>query len=200
MLTQLGQAVNQALAQPHCAQIQIGNHGSILIFSADRRYVANLGELVSADDLQRLRIQLQPNGAANAPADAMPINRLTWHVALQLQRANGSDLPISTGLLRLVSWPDLSELPPEIVPSVARICALLWCKPTAAHLVARILDGSSEETATLLRLLLAFGHAQLLAPAVGEPAYSEAGNLHHTRPAASNSLLSKLWRRLSFRQ
>lgn len=204
MLTTLGQALDQALQAASCSHIRIGSDASVMIYAKDRCYVANLDRLTSAEDLQRVTIVMQPDLATlTPPPDALPIRKLNWHVALQLQRADNGELPISTGLLRLVSWPDLSELPQAIVPPVSRICALLWRKPTAAHLVARILDASPEETALLLRLLLSFGHVQLLAPAFSnernERPAPEIGVLHHSRPAASSSLLSKLWRRLSFR-
>lgn len=43
------------------------------------------------------------------------------------------------GLAKLCHWPDLNEIPDEMIIIVARILALLGSKPTASHLINRLL-------------------------------------------------------------
>ena len=47
-------------------------------------------------------------------------------------------------LVRLLAWPDLSQLPESKQVMVARICSLLARKPTAGHLIPRVL-GEPEQ-------------------------------------------------------
>lgn len=66
------------------------------------------------------------------------------------------------GLARLNRWPDLNEVPDEIIMPVARISALLWNKPTATHLINRLLAGQSDETFRALRSLQSLGYIEFI--------------------------------------
>ncbi len=61
------------------------------------------------------------------------------------------------GLVRLHHWPDLNEVPDEMVIIVARTLALLGSKPTASHLSNRLLGGKRSETFRALQVLERLG-------------------------------------------
>lgn len=69
------------------------------------------------------------------------------------------------GLARLTRWPDLMEVPDELLLPVARISALLWKKPTASHLINRILGGEGNENARTLQMLEALGYVEFISAA-----------------------------------
>jgi len=108
--------------------------------------------------------------------------------------------PPSQHLLQLLHWPNLSRLPIELVAPVARICALLWRKPTVCFLVPRVLKTSVHETCALLCVLQEFGHvtsprlgSSVAAVTVEEP---QAPASPESIARANNSLFRKLWARL----
>lgn len=61
------------------------------------------------------------------------------------------------GLVRLSRWPDLNEVPDEMVITVARTLALLGSKPTASNLINRLLGGERSETFRALQVLESLG-------------------------------------------
>jgi hypothetical protein len=62
--------------------------------------------------------------------------------------------------VRLRSWPDMRSLAPESLPAVARICALIANRPTAAYLVAARLHESKDTVLRLLDELRGSGHVE----------------------------------------
>jgi hypothetical protein len=113
----------------------------------------------------------------------------------------------SSELLQLVSWPNVTRLPDELVIPVTRICALLWKKPTVGYLVPRILDASPQQTHALLQLLRDMRHVAIHGVSVsGFQPLEEACHDETPEPPSAKakgpsapSLVSKLWQRLTRR-
>lgn len=134
--------------------------------------------------------------------DASRLVELRWRTAYQ-QALNRmpSEVPNGQHLIQLLSWPNLSRLPAELVVPVTRICALLWRKPTVRFLVARVLEAPQRETGALLTVLQDFGHVasprqEIQRVDVTMPQQDER-LCTVTTAGASMSLVRKLWQRLT---
>lgn len=71
-----------------------------------------------------------------------------------------SQLGIHYSVVRLHSWPELTRLPREVVPDLARICALLAVRPTAVSLIPRLLSLPKERVSHMVEILHVQGHLQ----------------------------------------
>lgn len=105
------------------------------------------------------------------------------------------------GLVKLREWPDLSAVPEEYIAPVSRICALLWNKPTASHLISRILGGDREETYKALQMLQAFGFIEMFSIHGSEPQHAPAPSAEPVVPetpvkSGLSSFIGKLRQRL----
>ena len=102
------------------------------------------------------------------------------------------------GVLHLVSWPNLAELPVETVAHVARVCALLARRPSTCVLISFRLNMSLHTTNVLLDTLHSQGHVALLGAqadpqAAGAAGEGLGGDLNDPMPG---SFLGRLWQRL----
>lgn len=64
-------------------------------------------------------------------------------------------------MVKLLHWPELDDVPDEHIGTVARLCALLWVKPTAGHLIAPTLGEDRAHTNVVLHTLYAMGYVDL---------------------------------------
>ena len=109
------------------------------------------------------------------------------------------------GVIKLVSWPDLAQVPESQQPIVARICALLSRKLSAGRLVPLILSASETEVFRALATLTRMGHVALASgepavPIAGQDQVSEPMPLESELPGATRprrSLIGKLWAKLT---
>lgn len=112
-----------------------------------------------------------------------------------------TQLGVQYSVLRLYSWPQLSALPAEMIPEVAKVCALLAVRPTGAPLIPRLLDMPRESVTHIVEMLHLHGHLQgSLAPSQDAPAEEkEESTATHQKPneSASRSIIGRLWKRLS---
>lgn len=145
-----------------------------------------------------------PSGRQEAGTD----DARRWCGALGRARRDPDRELLKSQLFHLVSWPNLTRLPPETSAPAARICALLWRKRTAGFLIPKVLDLPPEDCLLLLHALKSLGHVATLLPppgpvpgtigpraatgAAGPPDAQEA-----PRPLGGDSLLGKFWRRLT---
>ncbi|WP_439385941.1 hypothetical protein [Ideonella sp. YS5] len=101
-------------------------------------------------------------------------------------------------MLQLNSWPRLTQLPAQADHEMlARVCALLACKPTVGFLVPRILDAPAARVHAALEALYRDGHVRLLAGPAGVSATSGASGDLMTLPTRQASFLHRLWQRLA---
>lgn len=137
-------------------------------------------------------------GFVSSPAEREQELARQWERALEQARRSEEGRLLPSQLFCLVSWPNLTRLPRELALPAARVCALLWQKPTAGFLVPKVLGTPAEETLVLLQALKTLGHVDIARPSAsrGDGAVPEAA-LQAPRPLAADSLLGRLWQRLT---
>lgn len=135
------------------------------------------------------------------------MNQLT-HKAVQPMRNSvhpsiyaSTQLGVQYSVLRLYSWPQLSELPSEMIPDVAKVCALLAVRPTGAPLISRLLGISRESVTHIVDMLHLHGHLQN-AVMPGKSGLRTEGALEFETPElptqpVTRSIIGRLWQRLS---
>ena len=130
----------------------------------------------------------------------MPIAELHWRAAYQHALRATAAAPGAQGLARLLYWPDIANVPEDFVAPIVRMCALLWRKPTASTLLARVLGADPAQTAALLHVLAGFGCvdvASAFAPGADVSGVLVTPATVTSEPAtAAGSVVSKLWQRL----
>lgn len=136
-----------------------------------------------------------------------PLSELDWPLVLQhlaqLQR-RPQDYPFHFNLVRLLSWPSLTCLPQDVQPAMARLCALLARKPSAASLLPLLLELPDAQVFMLIEALRLYGHVKVTCPATGPeggasafgPLSEAAGQVQPVAP----SLITKIWQRLLSRE
>ena len=62
-------------------------------------------------------------------------------------------LGIKCNILRLFSWPDLPRIDAELIPDVARICALLAIRPTTAMFLPVLVGIPRERAEHIVEML-----------------------------------------------
>lgn len=136
-------------------------------------------------------------------AHGQRLSELDWapmlqHLA-QLQR-RPQDYPFRFNLVRLVSWPSLTWMPQDLQPAMARLCALLARKPSAASLLPLLLELPEAQVFMLIEALRLYGHVQVSSTAAGpEGGASAFGPLSEAAgqvPPTAPSLITKIWQRL----
>lgn len=120
--------------------------------------------------------------------------------AVAEQHSASGTQPLLLSLLRLRSWPDLPQLPPEDVVDLARVCALLSWRATAGVIIARILDLPKERVQDLLSRLNAQGCLQLVAQgSATASATAEPVSVHDSVEPPAPSFITRVWQRLAVR-
>jgi hypothetical protein len=186
--------------------LQIAGSGSLSIYPHHDCYTSDIRDWRGAAQVSASQITSSPSPWGAPPEVSEPLRELRWRAAIDAASAEtGEGEGAGPELLLLDSWPDLTGVPDVMLGSVARICALLWRKPTVGFLVARTLQMPAREVAVLLRVLRSLGHvtahsatATTATRALPEvPAGPDpAGEYTMAPPAPVPSVLSKFWQRL----
>ena len=71
------------------------------------------------------------------------------------------DNRLGVGVVRLLSWPDLAKVPAVAQPLVARICALLSRKLSAARMIPLVLSAPESDVFKALSMLIRHGHVSV---------------------------------------
>lgn len=192
--------LDEAIRQRQPAQVVFDSGESVIIYP---RWHCHVGDIADWDALiaggTRLRL-LASSWDQPPPQGALPLEHLRWRAALHDHWiAPAAAVPASHELLHLLAWPDLARVPAELLAPVARICALLWRKPTVAYLVPRVLQLTPQQGAMLLAVLRALGHVAgngATAPLPAAPAREPLPRTDSAPEAAAEPILAKLWQRL----
>ena len=120
------------------------------------------------------------------------------------------DNRLGVGVVRLLSWPDLAKVPAVAQPLVARICALLSRKLSAARMIPLVLSAPESDVFNALSMLIRHGHVSIsggdLASTDATRAVAASAETTTTEAAkaegrsnlfARRSLVGKLWAKLS---
>ena len=104
---------------------------------------------------------------------------------------------LQCGVLKLLSWPDLNQVPEVRQALVARICALLGRRPSAGPLIPLLLSEPEADVLRELGPLMRLGHVAIATATFQNPTSEESPTAPATRAQAQRSLVSKLWARLT---
>lgn len=131
----------------------------------------------------------------NASIDAFGLvdTAPNWTALHRSIRENAAEWTPPPGLARLRRWPDLADVPDEFVAPISRLCALLWNKPTASHLIGIVLGGNRNENLEILQMLHVSGYVELLSvrrDSASPPAPLEAAPSPASEPGRSSGLTS----------
>ena len=120
------------------------------------------------------------------------------------------DNRLGVGVVRLLSWPDLAKVPAVAQPLVARICALLSRKLSAARMIPLVLSAPESDVFNALSMLIRHGHVSIsggdlastdatrAVAASAETTTTEAAQVEgRSNLFARRSLVGKLWAKLS---
>jgi hypothetical protein len=192
--------LDRAIGSESPTLISIEGHGSISVYPRQRTYTTDIHDWVSVPFLGDVPVKSSPCVWGTPSEGGMPVSELQWlaayHHACQAL-ANGAR---PRGLVKLLYWPDLAGLPDVFTTPVVRICALLWRKPTASTLVARVLGAEPAQTEALLHVMEGFGHLEI-ATGFGERMDDDGGAAATAVPEGAGApqeatVIGKLWRRL----
>lgn len=183
------------------AQLMIGGSGTVSVYPRQQCYVSDIldWEAVYAASLPQIRVA--PASWEVPPPGALPLEELQWRAAFHgaaCEMAPQAQLP--RGLVQLVSWPNVTRLPEELIEPVTRICALLWRKPTVGFLIPRVLELPPERAAAIVRVLQMLGHAHAPGTAEGAAPLPAEDALPRMQPREAQqqpaSVVARLWKRL----
>jgi len=115
----------------------------------------------------------------------------------------GTQLGVCNSVVRLYSWPALSDFGPDLVPDVARVCALLAIRPTGVPLLPVLLGMSRERANFIVETLYGEGYLDADdasddhegATALAASQKSEL-QIESQNSSASSGFLGRLWQRL----
>jgi hypothetical protein len=202
-------SLDHAVQQGIPAQLLIGGTGSVSVYPRQHCYVTDINDWDAVYMASAEQIRLGPALWAAPPAGALPLEELQWRAATysaQADAVRAGPKAVPRALVHLVSWPNLTRLPEEMVVPVTRICSLLWRKPTVGYLVVRMLDLPPERAAVVLRALRALGHVSWTESA-NEGADDRTSSISESqleppapasgRAAGDLRLISRLWQRLT---
>ena len=106
-------------------------------------------------------------------------------------------LGIKYNILRLFSWPDLPRIDAELIPDVARICALLAIRPTSAMFLPVLVGIPRERAEHIVEMLHVQGHLDPAAGITSNMASALESVPAPQAPNPTNKLLGRLWERLA---
>ncbi len=181
-------------------ELCVAGRGSISIYPQQHCYVTDIHDWEAVFSSKSDQVKVSPALWSMPPSGALPLTELHWRAVYHHVLCRLPSEVVARELIQLVSWPNLSRLPDELVVPVTRICALLWRKPTVGFLVSRVLEAPALQTGALLEVLQDFGHVTSPGGALGQPEatrQNSESDVNAPPPArATNSLISKLWQRL----
>lgn len=176
--------------------------GYITVFPDQKCFTSNLTDLSSAMLWGKHESRFLPSLLNSDAADARPLTELQWDLTLKGLQRKVPEYEFQYRVLRLASWPALTQLPDDMLPVVSRICALLARRQTAGSLVPLLLGLPKEQVFALIETLRLNGHVQV----VGLPVESAKAQEHAADDSAplsaiaaqpaTGSLLGKIWHRL----
>lgn len=202
--THLPSWLQRAMRSPCPTTLEFPDSGYVTVFPLEQLYATNIAD---AECFSRLTSDTAPfRLLLEAPEEreVQPLTQLHWTLMLQRLHSQPQDYGFEYSVIRLQSWPSLAYLPQEILPSVARICALLAHKPTTASLIPLTLGLPQAQVFALLEVLRLNGHVQAQGLTPSELVQRDAdaqelANASQPEPSAQPSFVAKLWQRLAGR-
>lgn len=171
----------------------VTGRGTVSVYPRQHCYVSDVQDWNSVYAAASEDIRVAPSTWGTPPLNAQPLEELQWRLAYHDAAQSGA-IHSDHALLHLEHWPNLTQLPEELIEPVTRICALLWRKPTVGYLVARVLDMPADRASHVLHVLQVFGHVNRPASAAQASTPDTAGE--PAPIAATASTASRFLKRL----
>ena len=183
----------------------------VTVFPEEQLYVTDILDSRFLSDQNGDAAQFKCTQGAPEKKSAQPLNQLHWTLTLQHLHSQPQNYGFQYSVLKLQSWPSLAYLPEKIVPSVARICALLTYKPTTASLIPLALGMAEAEVFALIEVLRLNGHIEAcgfsMSDSVQREASAQEARANPCQPmsatpasgsssSSGSSFIAKLWQRL----
>lgn len=203
--THLPAWLQRAMHAPCPIRVDFPDSGYVSVFPEQRLYETNISDLAGLSRLGDEAVQFMPLEEMPAARESLPLDQLHWTLALQRLQSQPHEFEFQYSVFRLQSWPSLAYLPQEIVPAIARICALLAHKPTTASLIPLMLDLPEAQVFSLLEVMLLNDHVQAQRLTASGSAGQRAGAAGDSESApqqaspVERSLIARLWQRLASR-
>ena len=195
--------LQRAIQAPHAVKVRFSDASYVTVDASNSRYASDIRDWAASSVFDD-EVKVIPMPGAKSESHDQPLNRLTWAVTLaQLQNQSLATYDYRYSVFRLESWPCLTHLPEEVIPLVARVCALLARKPTTASLIPLALGMSEEQVLAVIEAMRLYQHVSMSgganAAAASGAAQSAVANPNDEVKPAENSLIGKIWQRLGIR-
>jgi hypothetical protein len=203
--THLPSWLQRAMCAPCPTTVAFPDSGYVTVFPQEQLYATNILDIECLSGLNGDTAEFRFLQEIPGKPKGLPLNQLHWTLTLQRLHSQPQSYEFQYSVLRLQSWPSLAYLPEEIVPCVARICALLARKPTTASLIPLTLGLPEAEVFALIEVLRINGHLQAngfsLSDAVQREADAQEALANASQPTllTTTSFITKLWQRLASR-
>lgn len=202
-LTYLPVWLQRAMSVPYPTRVSFPDSGYVSVFPHAGRYDSNIQDWAAPSLLKSDVAEFTPLPGSTPAQEGPLLIDLRWSLLLQrlgqLQR-QPQDYPFQFSVVRLVSWPSLTHLPQDVLPAVARLCALLARKPSAASLLPLLLDLPETQVFMLIEALRLHGHVHVASTAAdtehGAEASASAAEAAPPVQPATQSFITKVWQRL----
>lgn len=195
-------SLDRAMGRDAPTLISIEGHGSISVYPSQRSYTTDIRDWDSLPLTDGSTIHVRACVWSAPPSESMPVAELQWraayHYACQVLRTQRP----RRGLVMLLHWPDLSEVPDSLAATVVRICALLWRKPCASTLLPRISGTEQALVEPLLMVLEGLGYVEVATGFMDHSGHDAPApaDMVAAPPVApdtpSGTVITKLWQRL----
>jgi hypothetical protein len=195
--------LQRALQAPHAVKVRFSDASYVTVDANSSRYASDIQDWAASSVFDD-EVKVIPLPGAKAESHDQPLSRLAWAVTLaRLQSQTLATYDYRYSVFRLESWPCLTHLPEDVVPVVARVCALLARKPTTASLIHLALGMSEEQVVAVIEALRLHEHISTpgganAAAAPGASQSAVAAPNDEVKPS-ENSLIGKIWQRLGIR-
>ncbi len=199
--------LQKAMIAPHPTRVFFADSRYVSVYPTQGRYHSNIQDSALPSLASPEIAPLSSLQDDDSRPQGQPLVGLCWNLLLQrleqLQR-QPQDYSFQFKVVRLLSWPSLTHLPQEVQPSMARLCALLARKPSAASLLPLLLNLPDSQVFMLIEALQLHGHVQVV-----DTAAKPDGNSRSDKPQAQaaeaiqpavSSLIAHLWQRLLSRR
>lgn len=203
--THLPSWLQRAMCAPYPTTVEFPDSGYVTVFPQEQLYATNILDMECLSGLSDAAAQFTLSQEMPGKRKVQPLKQLHWTLTLQRLHSQPQNYEFQYSVLRLQSWPSLAYLPEEIVPCVARICALLARKPMTASLIPLTLGLPEAQVFALIEVLRLNGHVQANGFALSDSAQRDAeaqeARANASQPAlsAEPSFIAKLWQRLASR-
>ena len=199
--------LQKAMSASQPTRMRFSDASYVSVFPGEGRYDSNVRDWAKPIVISPEEAPLTFLLDNNVKPQGQPLVGLCWHLLLQrlmqLQR-QPQDYPFRFQMVRLLSWPSLPHLPQDIQPSMARLCALLARRPSAASLLPLLLKLPESEVFMLIEALHLHGHIQVADTAAKLDGRSLSDRLEAQDPEAIapavSSLIANIWQRLLSRR